>query len=161
MPRNRDFINSVKHPRFVEFTNSKFYAEDFRSNYYQFLTVYDTSGEILAEYAHIVEMNKKNNYNWIKRSGEVIRCGELIKDLSAFIFAFNDVFIDLYVEDIYKSSPSLRGKRVFMYRLTSSDATKKTWGGNTRESKIERLYNLECVDDISAFTKLGQVIKAI
>ena len=148
------------HPRLKEFKDSKFYAKDFDSNLFRFVSIYSPKGEVLLEYA---ALRTKGNYKvWVTPDEYVLKVGDMINEIAEACFIFGEVFLDLYVEDFFKPNPrSLFAKRVFRYRVSKSDKTKKTWGGESRVSKIERLYNLETVDDVSPFYSLSQVIPAI
>ena len=147
------------HPRLMEFKDSKFYSRDFQNKKFRFVTLYSPEGEVLSEYG---AYNHNGNIVWITPDEYVLKAGDMISEIVEACFIFGEVFLDLYVEDYYKPNPrALSAKRVFRYRVSKSDKTKKTWGGESRVSKIERLYNLEAVDDVSPFYNLSQVIPAI
>lgn len=148
-----------QHPRLVEFQDSKFYSDDFTRLDFKFLTAYDMDMNILHEYAHIAKAGYHNF--WVRPDSEIITTGTMINELVEECKKHNEILLDVYIDDAFKPNPTLKRKCIFGYKMSMSDATKKTWGGNRNGSWIEQLYNLEAVDDIHSFHSLSQVIPEI
>ena len=147
-----------QHPRLVEFQDSKFYNRDFNRLDFKFLTSYDMSLHILHEYAHIPKTGYHNF--WVRPDSEVITTGTMISELVTVCKEHGEILLDVYVDDAFKPNPTLKRKSIFCYKMSMSDATKKTWGRG-KKGWIEQLYNLEAVDDIHSFYSLSQVIPEI
>lgn len=147
-----------RHPRLVEFQDSKFYTSDFERLDFKFLTSYDMGLNVLQEYAHISE--RKYKHLWVRPDSEIITAGTMISELVMECKKHNEILLDVYVDDAFKPNPTLKRKSIFCYKMSMSDATKKTWGRG-KKAWIEQLYNLEAVDDIHSFHSLSQVIPEI
>jgi len=158
MARNLDYKDSNKHARLVEFHESKFYSADFMSLHYTFINVYDTSENILLEFAHIVDEFKGRK--WMTSNGDCINCSTLISSLVDSCKEHNGIFIDVYVNDIFKSSPSLQGKRIFRYKMSMSNVMRTRIGGN-HEGGVELLYNLDAVSDMKCFYDFNQMMNEL
>ena len=147
-----------QHPRLVEFQDSKFYSHDFYRLDFKFLTSYDMGLNVLHEYAHISETGC--NHLWARPNSEIITIGTMISELVTECKKHGEILLDVYVDDAFKPNPTLKRKSIFSYKMSMSDATKKTWERG-KKAWIEQLYNLEAVDDIHSFHSLSQVIPDI
>ena len=147
-----------QHPRLIEFQDAKFYNRDFNRLDFKFLTAYDMNRNILQEYAHIAKTGYHNF--WVRPNSEIITTGTMIEELVAECKKHNEILLDVYIDDAFKPNPTLKRKCIFGYKMSMSDATKKTWSRG-KKGWIEQLYNLEAVDDIHSFHSLSQVIPEI
>jgi len=158
MSINLDFKDSNKHSRLVEFHESKFYYDDFVNKHFTFLTAYDDKENIILEFAHI--LNEFNGRMWITPSNDCITCGSLISSLVESCKKYDKILIDLYVDDIFKPSPSLQAKRIFRYSMTMGTVTRKMKGGNHKHG-VEQLYNLDAVSDMKCFHDFNQMMNEL
>ena len=149
----------AQHPRLPEFIAGKFYSADFKRRAYRFITVYAPDGDTVLQFAHL---DGKYGMYWITPANEIVSNKEMITLFEDACDVFGEIYFDVYTNDIFKPNPrTVTTKRIFRYHMNMSDETKKTWGGNTRESKIERLYNVESVNDVKTFTSISQVLSPI
>ena len=153
---NRAFKNSHNHQRFVEFKESKFYSTDFVSSHLKFLNVYDMNENLVGEFAHFTEAAKKIN-KWITPDNNVLSCGELIVNLVDLCKSNDGVFLDAYIDDIFKPNPTLTAKRIFRYKMTMGK-TLRGKRGALYSGGIECLYNLEAVGDVGTFHSFEQLL---
>ena len=154
MTRNYDLKNSSRHPRMIEFKDSKFYAQDFERKSFRFLTVYDKEENILFEFAHLW-INHTGHY-WINPADKWFTCGQVIYFLVDACKKHGELILDMYIDDIFKPNPSLKRKQIFRYRMTMSEKTRGRKGGSYIGG-IEQLYNLEAVSDMKSFYEFTQL----
>lgn len=155
MAINLDFKDSSKHTRFVEFRESKFYANDFKSWYLKYLTIYDESHDVLYELAHVVD--KGNNHRWITSNDEILRCTDVVSLLVESCKEHGELYLDVYIEDIFKPNPSLTSKRIFTYRMTMGKTVQGNRGGS-HKGGLEQLYNLESISAVDTFSSVSQLM---
>lgn len=84
----------------------------------------------------------------------------MIEELVTACKKHNEILIDVYIDDAFKPSLTLKRHSIFGYKMSMSKATKKTWDGG-KNGWIEQLYNLEPVDDVHSFHNLSQIIPEI
>lgn len=156
MVKSGKYIGLIKSPRLIEFTNSKFYSTDFLSPYIKFVTVFDKNGKILYEYAHLAKIEGYNQNCWATPDNHVFGGKAMIETMVDACFENNGIVIEIAVDDIYTSNKSLSVKRAFQYLMTPSKATKTTWC-RYEHKHVERLYNVEPIDDIKCFHSIRQL----
>lgn len=154
MPRNKDLKDSSQHCRMIEFKESKFYTEDFEKKSFRFLTVYDKSENLVLEFAHLW-VNNVGHY-WTTPANDWLTCGNVITALVEACQKYGELILDMYVDDVFKSYPSISRKQIFRYRMTMGKKTRGRKGGSYIGG-IEQLYNLEAVSDVKSFHELSQL----
>jgi len=153
-------------PRLMEFENSTFYHKDFESHYLKFLTLSDTEGNTLQEYAHLLPSEKHTRNKWGKPDSTVLTIGQMITEILEECQNHGEIYLNLYVNDFFKPNPSLSRKCTFRYRLSIGEGTKLRKGGNKRADRrninnvsgiVIPLCNLEALESTEGFHSVNQL----
>lgn len=131
-----------RHPRLIEFQNSRFSTEDFRAENIDYLTVTNDTDQPL-------EFARTKVWRWETPQGETITVGEVIKRI--YSHCKPEAYLHLYVTDTNPSCPRLMQlKKILTYRLTVGDTF------TDKSNRVKQGYNFEIVDDAKVFHSLKQ-----
>ncbi|MCQ2355397.1 MAG: hypothetical protein MJ102_09960, partial [Clostridia bacterium] len=90
-------------------------------------------------------------------NGEVITVGVLLGEIVEDCLPRSEIYLDLYISDVFKPNPSLRANRIFRYKM-SRRVKQESLGVTVKKQFVEQLYTVERVDDIHSFRSFSQII---